>query len=102
MEKTKTEQIKLYIVVALIIAAATVAYFRFFHSKKPRQAGSVPVTQVAAFNIPQVKAPTPPEKPVLAVSTRQNDADIRDLFVPLAKPIIVKKKVVKPKRGQSW
>lgn len=92
MEGKKSEQIKIYMIIGLLLVATIVAYFRFMHKKAPRGAEpTLSTIATAPLDVPKV------EKKMLQ-STRKSNVtineplrpSIRDIFAPLIRS---KKKV---------
>lgn len=84
-EAKKNEQVKLFIVIGLAIAAAIFAYFRFFYEKSPSSAiPGLSATPVVKLEVPKIDYPSSGKKP--AQQTRENSsqyAAIRDIFSPM-------------------
>ena len=93
MAQTKAEQIKLYIIIGLMVVAAAVAYFRFFHKKKPSAAIPAPGALTAAnapaagLTVPEIKI-----KALKSTTSAQSqgpeigDIVLRNIFSPLRWP----------------
>ncbi|MBW2623327.1 MAG: hypothetical protein JRD68_10510 [Deltaproteobacteria bacterium] len=88
MPDSKKDQIKLYIVIALVILAVIIAYFRFFYHKAPKPGTQVPSTYTSGeITVPQVNYKSPPELQKPLKEKRENfRADIRDIFAPSIPP----------------
>ena len=90
MPDSKSEQIKLYVVIILVILAVITAYFKFFYHKSPKpdaQASSAYTSgEITAL---RVNPESPPELQK-SLNKRRDDfrVDIRDIFAP---PVLPKK-----------
>ena len=83
----KKEKIKLYLVVGLMVAAAAVAYFRFFHKSGTGPPPVSVASPVGPVRVPVAQA-APQPKEVKKTPVRQEPlrAELRDIFAPLAQP----------------
>ena len=91
MAQTKAEQIKLYIIIGLMVVAAAVAYFRFFHKKKPSAATPAPGAPTAGIaavlTVPEIKI-----KPLKSMTSAKSQVSeigaitLRNIFSPLRWP----------------
>jgi hypothetical protein len=88
MPDSKSERIKLYIVIALAILAVIVAYFRFFYHKSPKPGTQTPSTYASGeITVPQVNYKSPPELQKPLKEKREDfRAEIRDIFAPPLPP----------------
>jgi hypothetical protein len=85
MERTKVEQIKLYVVIGLALLAGVLAYFRFLHQKPAKAACSQP----SAFPVSQLLVPEV-EAPILKSTVKKEPPPVeappvvlRDIFEPI-------------------
>jgi len=92
MPQSKAEQIKIYIIIGLLVVAGVVAYFRFFHKKKPSVVIPAPGTPTAGIpagglTVPEVKIKE--IKSTAAAKTqalKKEDVPLRNIFVPARWP----------------
>ena len=89
MAPKKSEKVKLYIIIGLLVVAAIVAYFRFVHKKNGADAdiASHPPKEVK-FDVSQIQKIKPkrrPQEPRLPVNEFLS-MSIRDIFTPVQLP----------------
>lgn len=91
MPQSKAEQIKLYVIIGLMVVAAVVAYFSFFHKKKasvaPPAPGALTAGAAAGLTVPEIKIKQI-KSTILAKAQAPEPGDIvlRDIFSPLRWP----------------
>lgn len=91
MPQSKAEQIKLYVIIGLMVVAAVVAYFSFFHKKKasvaPPAPGALTAGAAAGLTVPEIKIKQI-KSTILAKAQAPEPGDIvlRNIFSPLRWP----------------
>jgi hypothetical protein len=101
MGEQKSEQIKIYMIVGLLLVAGIVAYFRFIHKSAPRGAEDNLATVAAApLDVPKVEKRAIQNSRKNIVTTNEPlRTSIRDIFAPLiGSPKKVKNRPMRPRR----
>ncbi|MEE8541284.1 MAG: hypothetical protein V3S66_06450 [Desulfobacterales bacterium] len=87
MPQSKAEQIKLYVIMGLMVVAAVVAYFSFFHKKKAPAATPAPATATAGPTVPEIKIkPLKSTAPAKSQVPEIGDIVLRNIFSPARWP----------------
>ena len=88
MRQKKSEKLKLYVVIGLLLVAGIVAYFRFIHkTKAPDSASTKLPPQEVKFDVSQIQKTNPTRfQPARLPVNEPFRKDIRDIFMPLQMP----------------
>lgn len=102
MPTERSEKIKLYLVIALAVAAVILAYFRFIHKKNDTGVNTTsPPSAELKFDIQQIVRPKARRRQAPRLPLHEPlSGDIRDIFAPV-KPAIEPKPPIQTKQAPA-
>jgi len=102
MPNGRSEKIKLYLVIALAVAAVILAYFRFIYEKNDTELNiTSPPSEELTFDIRQIAKPKARRRQAPRLSLHDSlSGDIRDIFAPV-KPAIEPKPPIQTKQASA-